>query len=147
MAKSHLQLVPPLTENRTVVEARPPRRPPNRELREREHLTDAEVERLIEAAKANRHGVRDALMVLMDYRRPPDALMVLMAYRHGLRAAEVTDLKWEAVDFDRGEMRVNRLKGGLPHRSGAARTSQAQARQSAVDPVRVRVRARGAPIG
>jgi integrase len=117
-------------------------------LREREHLTDAEVERLIEAAKANRHGVRDALMVLMDYRYGlRDALMVLMAYRHGLRAAEVTDLKWEAVDFDRGEMHVNRLKGGLPHRSGAARTSQAQARQSAVDPVRVRVRARGAPIG
>jgi integrase len=38
--------------------------------------------------------------------------MILMAYRHGLRAAEVTDLKWEQVDFDRGELHVNRLKGG-----------------------------------
>ena len=27
--------------------------------------------------------------------------MVLMAYRHGLRASEVTDIKWEQVDFDR----------------------------------------------
>jgi integrase len=40
----------------------------------------AEVERLIEAAKRNRHGHRDALMVLL-------------AYRHGLRAAEVVDLR------------------------------------------------------
>ena len=31
---------------------------------------------------------------------------------HGLRAAEVTDLKWEQIDFDRGELHVNRLKGG-----------------------------------
>jgi integrase len=99
MAKSNLQLVPPLTENRTVKGTEPPRRPPNRELREREHLTDAEVERLIEAARDNRHGHRDALMILM-------------AYRHGLRAAEVTDLKWEQIDFDRGELHVNRLKGG-----------------------------------
>jgi site-specific recombinase XerC len=40
--------------------------------------------------------------------------MVLMAYRHGLSAAEVTDLKWEQIDFDRGEIHVNRLKGGTP---------------------------------
>jgi integrase len=100
MTKSNLRLVPPPTENRTVIGAQPPRRPPNRELREREHLKDAEVERLIEAAKTNRHGTRDALMILV-------------AYRHGLRAAEVTDLKWEAVDFDRGELHVNRLKGGV----------------------------------
>ena len=86
-------------------------------MREREHLTDAEVERLIEAARDNRHGYRDALMILM-------------AYRHGLRAAEVTDLKWEQVDFDRGELHVNRLKGGTESthpldRSGIAGTAQA----------------------
>jgi integrase len=40
--------------------------------------------------------------------------MVLVAYRHGLRASEVTDLKWEQVDFDRSELHVNRLKGGTP---------------------------------
>jgi integrase len=38
--------------------------------------------------------------------------MILLTYRHGLRASEVTDLKWEQVDFDRGELHVNRLKGG-----------------------------------
>jgi hypothetical protein len=35
----------------------------------------------IEAAGKNRQGQRDALMVLL-------------AYRHGLRAAEVVDLRW-----------------------------------------------------
>jgi hypothetical protein len=48
MAKSNLRLLPPSTEKGTVAGMRPPRRPPNRELREREHLTDAEVERLVE---------------------------------------------------------------------------------------------------
>jgi integrase len=93
--------VPPATENGTVLATKPPRRPPNRELREREHLTDAEVEQLVEAARDNRYCSRDALMVLM-------------AYRHGLRASEVVHLKWEQVDFERGELHVNRLKGGVP---------------------------------
>ena len=50
MAKSHLKLVTPTTEKRTVT----PTRRPNAELRTREYLTEAEVERLIEAAKGNR---------------------------------------------------------------------------------------------
>jgi hypothetical protein len=61
MAKPNLRLVTPATEIRTVI----PRRPPNAELRTREHLTSDEVDVLIEAAKANRHGHRDALMVLL----------------------------------------------------------------------------------
>jgi integrase len=56
-----------------------PTRRPNAELRRREHLTEAEVERLMEAAKGNRWGRRDATMVLV-------------AYRHGLRASELVDL-------------------------------------------------------
>jgi integrase len=63
-----------------------PRRPPNRDLRTREHLTEAEVERLMDAAKGNRYGNRDATMVLV-------------AYRHGLRASELVDLRWDQVDF------------------------------------------------
>jgi integrase len=47
----------------------------------KEHLTEAEVERLMEVAKGNRHGHRDVTMVLV-------------AYRHGLRASELTDLRW-----------------------------------------------------
>ena len=50
MPKPHLKLVTPTTEKRTVT----PTRRPNAELRTREHLTEAEVERLIKAAKGNR---------------------------------------------------------------------------------------------
>ena len=39
-------------------------RKPNAEYRSREHLTEQEVERLIEAAKDNRWGHRDSTMVL-----------------------------------------------------------------------------------
>jgi integrase len=97
VAKAKLRLVSPTTENRTVR----PRRPPNAELRTREHLTADEVERLIEAAKDNRHGHRDALMALL-------------AYRHGLRAAEVVDLRWEQVDFKTATLHVRRVKNGTP---------------------------------
>ena len=78
MAKSTPRLVRPATVNRTVTA----RRLPNAELRTREHLTEREVARLIEAAKQNRYGHRDATMVLL-------------AYRHGLRASELCDLRWD----------------------------------------------------
>ena len=97
MVKPRLRLVAPPTENRTVA----PRRPKNGDIRTREHLTIDEVERLIEAAKTNRHGHRDALMVLL-------------AFRHGLRAAEVCDLRWEQVDFKTASLHVRRLKNGTP---------------------------------
>jgi site-specific recombinase XerD len=98
MAKSALRLVSPTTVKRTVAT---PRRRPNRELRTREHLTEREVERIIEAAKANRHGHRDATMVLITY-------------RHGLRAAEVCDLRWDQIDFTRAVLHVRRVKNGTP---------------------------------
>src|SRR6266700_5350517 len=82
MAIPHLQLVTPAI--RTVLgpmAGRPlPRRRPNAELRSREYLTENEVGQLIEAAKANRYGHRDATMTLL-------------AFRHGLRAAELCDLR------------------------------------------------------
>ena len=55
-----------------------PRRPRNADLRTREYLTEAEVERLTNAAKGNRWGNRDVTMILM-------------AYRHGLRASELVE--------------------------------------------------------
>jgi hypothetical protein len=42
-----------------------PRRRPNADLRTREYLTEGEVERLIEAARGNRWGHRDAAMILV----------------------------------------------------------------------------------
>jgi integrase len=81
MPKPRLKLVTPAIVNRTVT----PRRPPNVDLRTREHLTEAEVERLMAAARKNRWGHRDATMILA-------------AYRHGLRPAELVDLRWEQID-------------------------------------------------
>jgi integrase len=59
-----------------------PVRKPNAPYRSREHLTEREVGRLIEAAKDNRWGQRDSTMVLS-------------AFRPGLRASEPVDLRWE----------------------------------------------------
>jgi integrase len=96
MAKPRLRLVSPPIVNRTV-----PLRRPNAELRTREYLTDAEVARLAEAAKGNRWGHRDAAMILV-------------AYRHGLRAAELVDLRWDQIDFDTATLAVRRVKKGTP---------------------------------
>ena len=97
MAKPCLRLVTPATAKRTVM----PTRRPNSDLRTREHLTEAEVERLMEATKRNRHGHRDATMILV-------------AYRHGLRASELVDLRWEQVDFRTATLHVRRVKKGTP---------------------------------
>jgi site-specific recombinase XerD len=78
-----------------------PRRQPNAELRTREHLTQAEVERLIDSVKGNRHGHRDSTMILI-------------AYRHGLRAWELVDLRWDQVHFDSATLHVRRAKAGTP---------------------------------
>jgi hypothetical protein len=59
MGNTNLKLVSPATANRTVT----PLRRPNSELRPREHLTEREIEKLIEAAKGNRHGQRDSTMI------------------------------------------------------------------------------------
>jgi integrase len=95
MAKSHLKLVGPNEILRTVA----PTRRPNAQLRTREHLTPGEVEALVEAAKANRHGHRDATMILL-------------AFRHGLRAAELCDLRWDQVEFNAAVLPVRRVKNG-----------------------------------
>jgi type 1 fimbriae regulatory protein FimB/type 1 fimbriae regulatory protein FimE len=101
MPKPHLALVKPRPVNGTVAKNLPPRRRPNAEVRTREHLLENEVERLIKAAGDNRYGHRDATMILI-------------AYRHALRAVELVNLKWDAIDFSRGEIHVRRVKGSLP---------------------------------
>jgi integrase len=72
-------------------------RPRNADLRRREYLTEAEVERLVETAKGNRWGHRDVTMILV-------------AYRHGLRVSELVDLRWEQVDFRTATLHVRRVK-------------------------------------
>jgi type 1 fimbriae regulatory protein FimB/type 1 fimbriae regulatory protein FimE len=61
----HLKVVRPASEKCTVAL---PVRKPNAAYRSREHLTEREVGRLIDAAKDNRWGHRDATMVLLAFR-------------------------------------------------------------------------------
>jgi integrase len=40
--------------------------------------------------------------------------MILLTFRHGLRAAEVCDLRWDQVDFNGAVLHVRRVKNGIP---------------------------------
>jgi integrase len=94
---AQLRLARPRNENRSV-----PARPANAELRTREYLTPAEVEKLIKEARQGRYGHRDATLILI-------------AFRHGLRASEICDLEWSQVEFGRSaSLHVRRVKNGKP---------------------------------
>jgi integrase len=96
MTKTNLKLVAPSIEIRTVVT---PRRKTNAEYRTGEHLTPAEVDQLLEAAKRHRHGCRDATMLLVAYH---------------LRVRELIDLRWDQIDFDTATLHVRRVNQGTP---------------------------------
>ena len=66
--------------------------------RVREHLTEAEMDKLLAALKRNRHGHRDWLIGLI-------------IYRHGLRVSEACDLRWDDIDLPKRTIIVRRLKG------------------------------------
>jgi integrase len=59
------------------------------------------VPNLMKTVGDNRHGHRDATMILI-------------AYRHGLRASELVDLQWEQIDFEGASLHVRRVKKGTP---------------------------------
>jgi type 1 fimbriae regulatory protein FimE len=88
MGNTVLEMAAPTRVNVTVRSARP-----------REYLTEREIEKLIEAAKDNRQGHRDATAILI-------------AYRHGLRASELVALRWDDIDFRTGKLHMRRSKGG-----------------------------------
>ena len=68
--------------------------------REREFLTDEEIDRLaVAASKHEAFGLRNSLMIRM-------------AFNHALRASEVLDLQWEQIDFDKGTILIKPVKGG-----------------------------------
>jgi type 1 fimbriae regulatory protein FimE len=73
-----------------------------RKIRPRDYLLEEEVDRMIKAARRNRHGVRDALLIMM-------------AYKHGYRVSELVDVQWPHVDIENGHGRLHiiRLKGSF----------------------------------
>jgi type 1 fimbriae regulatory protein FimB/type 1 fimbriae regulatory protein FimE len=74
------------------------RRKANDAYRVREHLTEAEMTKLLASLRQNRHGHRDWLIALL-------------IYRHGLRVSEACDLRWDDIDLARRTIIVRRLKG------------------------------------
>lgn len=89
----------PSAANGTV----PPKRLSNAAVRTREHLTEREVEQLMNAARGadtRRYGARDATMILV-------------AYRHALRVSELVNLRWSDVDFKAARLNVRRIKGSV----------------------------------
>jgi type 1 fimbriae regulatory protein FimB/type 1 fimbriae regulatory protein FimE len=93
MKSAHLKLV-----KSTVLRPVATTRKPNAAYRVREHLTEAEMDRLLAALKRNRHGHRDWLIGLF-------------IYRHGLRVSEACDLRWDDIDLAKRTIIIRRLKG------------------------------------
>jgi type 1 fimbriae regulatory protein FimB/type 1 fimbriae regulatory protein FimE len=81
-------------------EKRPVARKDNSDYRTREHLTEPEIDKLLAALKANRHGHRDWLIGLI-------------IFRHGLRVSEACDLRWDDLDLAKRTVIVRRLKGSI----------------------------------
>src|SRR5438093_4957013 len=69
-------------------------------MRDRKHLVFAEVEKLLDAAKAGRHAARDRCLLLL-------------MFRHGLRVSEACGLWLSQVDTESRVLHGARLKQGL----------------------------------
>lgn len=69
-------------------------------MRERKHLTQIEVERLLAATKGSRYEVRDRCLLLL-------------MFRHGLRVSEACGMLLSQVDVESRVLHVSRLKNGL----------------------------------
>ncbi|WP_411728718.1 tyrosine-type recombinase/integrase [Methyloglobulus sp.] len=86
----------------TIVNRKVPVRHKNAEYRNREYLSEKEVNEVIKAAThVGRHGLRDATLILI-------------AYRHGLRVSELVALRWDQVDLSQGLVHIARRKNGMP---------------------------------
>ena len=73
----------------------------NADYRQREYLTEAEVDKLVAAAGDSRNPVRDRLLILM-------------AFRHALRVSELVNIRWQQIHLDTATIDIRRAKNGTP---------------------------------
>jgi integrase len=73
----------------------------NADYRQREYLTEAEIDKLLATAGDSRNPVRDRLLILM-------------AFRHALRVSELVDLRWQQIHLDTATVDIRRAKNGTP---------------------------------
>jgi integrase len=94
--------------NDTVVQLKPSQfekptvrggRAKNADYRQREYMTEGEIDSLLATAGNSRNPVRDRLLILM-------------AFRHALRVSELVDLRWQQIDLDTASIHIRRAKNG-----------------------------------
>jgi type 1 fimbriae regulatory protein FimB/type 1 fimbriae regulatory protein FimE len=73
----------------------------NAAYRQREYLTEGEIDSLLASAGESRNPVRDRLLILL-------------AYRHALRVSELVGLRWHEIDLDTAAVHIRRAKNGTP---------------------------------
>ena len=69
----------------------------NADYRQREYLTEGEIDALLATAGSSRNPVRDRLLILM-------------AFRHALRVSELVDIRWQQIDLDTATIHIRRAK-------------------------------------
>ena len=73
----------------------------NADYRQREYLTEGEIDSLLATAGNSRNPVRDRLLILV-------------AFRHALRVSELVDLRWQQIDLDAAAVHIRRAKTAPP---------------------------------
>ena len=86
--------------NRRKVKSHALDRPADGHERGRDFLGDADIVRLLGAARRSRHGIRDHLLLLL-------------MFRHGLRVSEAVALRRTDINLDQARLWISRLKNGL----------------------------------
>jgi len=92
-----VQLKPSQSEKPTVRGGRAK----NADYRQREYLTEGEIDSLLAAAGNSRNPGRDRLLILM-------------AFRHALRVSELVDIRWQQIDLNTATIHIRRAKNGTP---------------------------------